>query len=128
MVSAEPAKKTVACITAKSSGWTPSSAGISGNTAAPSGTSPPGSCSSPATASASGHRGDDADLVAVLDRRRQAAQIADVLVVDEDVEELLELVAVVEAGGQLGVEVADVGQRLADGGAGGVDHGVAVGV
>src|SRR6516164_8320069 len=37
--SSEPSKKTIACRVASRSGWMPSSAGMSGKTAAPSGTS-----------------------------------------------------------------------------------------
>src|SRR4051812_35326236 len=96
MASSDPARKTTACSTANSSGWTFSSAGISGKTAAPSGTSLSpcswscSSCSS-ATGSASGHGWDDAQLVAVLDGRAEVVQVADVLVVEVDVQEALQL-------------------------------------
>src|SRR5207248_9922963 len=61
-----------------------SSAGISGKTAAPSGTSP-GVCSS--FISTSSHRRDDRQLVAVLDRGVQIVEVADVLVVEVKVDE-----------------------------------------
>src|SRR5688500_13020316 len=83
--SAEPLRKTTAWRTARSSGLMPSSGGIRGKTAAPSGTS------SAALMSASGHGGDDGQLVAVLDGRAQAVQVADVLVVEVDVDEAAQL-------------------------------------
>src|SRR4051794_10928966 len=88
-----------------SSGCTPSSAGISGKTAAPSGTSGAGSL-----ISASRHRRDDGQLVAVLDRRVQRLQEADVLVVEVDVHELPELAVVEQARGErrvLGSEIVE---------------------
>src|SRR2546421_11477074 len=85
--SSEPARKTVACTTASKSGLMPISGGMSGKTAAPSGT-----WSSSSTAmSASRHCGDNADLVAVLDGRLQIVQIADILVVEVDVDEAAHL-------------------------------------
>src|SRR5262249_43461602 len=98
--SLEPTRKTTACSVASSSGWMPSSAGISGKTAAPSGTS--GSLSSAMSAPCDG--GNDADLVAVLDGGGEVVEVADVLVVEVDVDEAAQL-AVVE-------------QALADGGGG----------
>src|SRR4051794_10742596 len=88
----EPSRKTTACSTASSSGRTPNSAGISGKTAAPSGTA---SSAGSAMPSAPRHGRDDADLVAVLHGRAQLVEVAHVLVVDEQVEEALDL-AVVE--------------------------------
>src|SRR5262245_66669484 len=70
----------------------PSSAGISGKTAAPSGTS--GSSKSSAM-SAPCHRWDDVYLVAVLDGGVEVVQVADVLIVEVDVDEAPQL-AVVE--------------------------------
>src|SRR5436305_1896100 len=78
----EPSKNTIACRAASRSGWMPSSSGMSGKTAAPSGTSDVGS---PADMSASCDGRDDAQLVAVLDRRLQAVEVANVLVVELDV-------------------------------------------
>src|SRR5262249_18307953 len=85
--SSDPSRKTSACSTASSSGLTPSSAGMSGKTAAPAGTSAAGSLSSGSAISASGHGGDDRQLVAVVDRRGEVLQVADVLVVEVDVDE-----------------------------------------
>src|SRR5439155_20099140 len=82
--SLEPTRKTTACRAASSSGLMPSSAGISGKAAAPSGTS--GSSKSSAM-SAPCHRGDDVHLVAVLDGGVHVVQVADVLVVEVDVDE-----------------------------------------
>src|SRR6266702_4503539 len=83
----EPLRKTAACRVANSSGLTPSSAGMGGKTAAPSGTS----LSSASLMSASGHGGDDRHLVAVLDGGIQAVEVADVLVVEVDVDEAAQL-------------------------------------
>src|SRR5205085_7753051 len=85
--SVEPSMKTMACSTARNSGWTPSSAGMSGKTAAPSGTSR----SASSAISASGHRGDDAQLVAVLDGGGEVVEVANVLVVQVDVDEAAHL-------------------------------------
>src|SRR5438445_9801584 len=79
MLSSEPARNTEACTTASRSGFTPSSGGMSGKTAAPSGTS------ASAGISASGHGGDDAHLVAILDGRLKIIQVANVLVIEVDV-------------------------------------------
>src|SRR5438552_18129264 len=77
----------------------PSSAGIRGKTAAPSGTSRPVS----SAISASGHRGDDAHLVAVLDRRGEVAEIADVLIIEIHIDEAAHLAALKEPLGDAGV-------------------------
>src|SRR6266568_3379708 len=97
----EPSRKTTAWRTASSSGWTPSSAGMTGNTAAPSGTS-----------SATGHRGDDAQLVAVLHRRAEAVEIAYVLVIEVHVQERLHLAAVEELCRKGRVFLTQVVERL----------------
>src|SRR5438105_1293457 len=55
---------------------------MSGNTAAPSGTS-----DSPVPMSASGDRGNDAQLVAVLDGRGQVVKVANIFVIEVDVDE-----------------------------------------
>src|SRR6516165_9004324 len=89
--SSEPDRKTAACSTASRRGSTPSSSGISGKTAAPSGTSD--DSGGPALMSASGHGGDDGQRVAVLDRRIQVVQIADVLVVEVEIDEAARLAA-----------------------------------
>src|SRR5579871_4301353 len=97
IASSEPPANTQACSTANRSGLTFSSAGMSGKTAAPSGTSPrsssSGSGASRAT-SASGHGGDDAQLVAVLDRGAEVVEVTHVLVVEVDVQKALDLGAV----------------------------------
>src|SRR5215469_15114527 len=86
--SSDPSRKTVACSTASSSGWTFNSAGISGIRAAPSGTSSSSWCS---CMSASGHRGDDGQFVAVLDRRGQVVEVAHVFLVEVQVHEAAHL-------------------------------------
>src|SRR5438270_10247927 len=91
--SLEPTRKTTACSAASSSGLTPSSGGISGKTAAPSGTS--GSSKSSAM-SAPCHRGDDVQLVAVLDGAIEIIQVADVLFVEVDVDEAAQLAVLEE--------------------------------
>src|SRR5271165_5240275 len=108
MSSVEPARKTVACSTASRSGWTPSSAGISGKTSAPSGTSA-GSASS--LISTSRHGRDDGQVVAVLHRRFQVAQVTDVLVVEEQVDEAAHLALVEQARTQSGILAHQVGQH-----------------
>src|SRR5262249_28460838 len=82
--SSEPERNTTACKSARSSGSTPSSSGINGKSAAPSGTS---RSSSAAAISASGHRRDDRQLVAVFHRRVHVAQVTAVLVVEMEVDE-----------------------------------------
>src|SRR5436305_12701752 len=86
IASSEPPANTQACNTANRSGLTFSSAGMSGKTAAPSGTSPLSSSRSGASSatSASGHGGDDAQLVAVLDRGAEVVEVTHVLVVEVD--------------------------------------------
>src|SRR5262245_39689183 len=90
--SSEPSRKTVACNTARSRGTIPNSSGIRGKTAAPSGTSsPPASFCRSSLMSAPGNGGNDRQLVAVLDRRREVVEVADVLVVEIDVDETAHL-------------------------------------
>src|SRR5947209_7111593 len=91
--SSEPSRKTMACSTANNSGLTPSSSGIFGMTAAPSGTWGAGA----SLMLASGDGGDDGQLVAVLHGRLQVVQIADVLVVEVDVDEPAQLAVVEDA-------------------------------
>src|SRR5262245_240532 len=79
-------------MTASSSGLTPSSGGMKGKTAAPSGTS---SSALPAI-SASCHRGNDAQLIAILHRRGQAVEVTDILIVQIDVDEAADLAIVEE--------------------------------
>src|SRR6516165_4732987 len=110
--SSEPARKIVACRTAKRRGLTASSGGMSGKTAAPSGTSD----SPAALMSASGHGGDDRQLVAVLDRRGEIIEIANVLIVEEDVDEAADLAVVEDALGQGGVFRPQRVQRRLHGG------------
>src|SRR5438045_3787376 len=96
--SSEPARNTVAWITARRSGWTPRSGGMVGKTAAPSGTS----AASSSAMSASRDRRDDRQLVAVLDRGGQVVQVTDVLVVEVQVHELLEPAALEQLLGHAG--------------------------
>src|SRR5262245_27252994 len=85
--SSEPARNIVACSTASSRGFTANSGGINGNTAAPSGTS-----DSPASLmSSSGHGRDNRQLVAVLDRRGEIIEIANILIVEINVDEAANL-------------------------------------
>src|SRR5438034_10356097 len=95
IAASDPVTKTKACSVAKRSGCTPSSSGISGKTAAPSGTSPADSSSASSSSSAiglaSGDGRDDAQLVAVLDLSGQVVEVADVLVVEVQVQEAFEL-------------------------------------
>src|SRR5260370_40386638 len=79
--------KTTAWRTASRSGLTPSSGGIRGKTAAPSGTG----LSASSAISASGHRGNDAQFIAVLDCRGQVIEVTDVLIVQVDVDEAANL-------------------------------------
>src|SRR6266851_4751446 len=102
----EPSRNTVACSTAKSSGSTPSSSGITGNTAAPSGTSR----SASSAMSSSGDSRNDRQLVAVLDRRGEVVEIADVFVIQIEVDVLAHPALVEELGlesGELLVEVIE---------------------
>src|SRR5262249_47314204 len=103
----------------------------SGKTAAPSGTwassSSRSSCSSDMV-STSGDGGDDAQLVAALDSGAQVVEVADVLVVEEDVEESLELGAVEHAPADVGVLLAEGVERGLDAVARDLDDGVAAGV
>src|SRR5262249_7440825 len=83
----EPSRKTTAWRTASTSGLIPSSGGISGKTAAPSG--PELSASS--AISASSHGGDNAQFIAVLDRGGEVVEITDVLIVQVDIDEAANL-------------------------------------
>src|SRR5947209_2649682 len=93
--SSEPSRKTMACRTASRSGCTPSSAGISGKTAAPS-----APCGSSSLMLAARDSGNDGQLIAVLHRRVQVLEEANVLVVEVNVDEALELALVEQALGQ----------------------------
>src|SRR5258708_17115705 len=84
MFSSEPSRNTVACSTAKSSGSTPSSSGMTGKTAAPSGTSR----SASSAMSTSGHGRDDRQLITVFHRRGEVFEIADVFVIQIHVDVL----------------------------------------
>src|SRR5947209_7184556 len=112
-------------MTARSSGLTPSSSGISGKTAAPSGTS---SGSAASLISASRHRRNDGQVVAVLDRGLQVVEVANVLVVEEQVDEAAQLAVVEEParqGGKAGGQVVEDGL---DGAPLGLHRGLALGV
>src|SRR5262249_53133205 len=104
MFSCEAARKTVACRAASRRGSAPSSGGISGKTAAPSGISSAVS----SVISAPGHGGNDAQLVAVLDRAGEVVEVADVLVVEVDVDKPADLAAVKEPVGDARVFLAQV--------------------
>src|SRR5205823_780910 len=79
--------------------------GISGKTAAPSGTSP----SAASFISASGHGGDDGEFVALLDRRVQVIEVSNVLVIEIDVDEAAQLPRLLEqAVGEAGELPAEV--------------------
>src|SRR6266852_755858 len=112
--------KTAAWSTAKSSGWTPSSGGISGRTAAPSGTS------ASSAMLASGHGGNDAQLVAVLDLRREVVEVADVLVIEVDVDEASHLAVVEDTLADAGTALAQVVERVLHGLAGDFDDRLAL--
>src|SRR5229473_2250496 len=120
--SSEPARNTVAWSTASSSGFTPSSGGMRGKTAAPSGTS-----ASPAM-SASGDCGDDAYFVPVLHGRLQVIQIAHVLVVEIHVDEAAHLAVFKDALGYGGEFLPKAVERRLDRAAGHLDNCLAFGV
>src|SRR5262245_52670718 len=101
----------------------PNSGGIIGKTAAPSGT-----CAWSAAISASGHGGDDADLVAVLDGRLQAVEIADVFVIDIDIDEAAHLAILEDAADDAGVFLAQIVEQALDRGAAGFDNSLVLGV
>src|SRR5260370_41133181 len=104
MLSSDPSRNTVACSTARSRGSTPRSPGISGNTAAPSGTSR----SASSDMSPSGHRRDDRQLVAVLDRRGQVVEVTHVLAIEIQVDVLPHLASVEQLGLKRAVLLARV--------------------
>src|SRR5947209_19827567 len=83
----EPDRNTVACSAARKTGWIPRSSGMLGKPAAPFGTSR----SSASLTSSPSDSGNDADLVAILYQRGQVIQVADVLVVEVDVDEAADL-------------------------------------
>src|SRR5947199_3713831 len=128
IASSEPPTNTQACNTANRSGLTFSSAGMSGKTAAPSGTSPLSGSGASSATSASGHGGDDAQLVAVLDRGAEVVEVTHVLVVEVDVQEALELGAVEHALGDVGVLLAQLVEGRLHGAGGHLDDGVTGGV
>src|SRR5437016_9938461 len=101
----------------------PNSGGMSGKTAAPSGTS-----AESAAISTSGHGGDDAYLIAVLDRRLQAVEIADVLVIDIDIDEAAHLTVLEDAARDAGVLLAQIVEQALDGRAAGFDNRLIFGV
>src|SRR5438270_6848189 len=105
----EPSKNTTACRVASRSGWMPNSSGMSGKTAAPSGTAVVGS---PSDMSASCDGRDDAHLIAVLDRGLEAVEVADVLVVEVDVHEAPHLAILEQPAGDAGELRAEVVERL----------------
>src|SRR6516162_1276167 len=121
--SSDPSRKTVAWRTASSSGWTFSSAGISGITAAPSGTS--SSCSAML---ASGHGGDDGQLVAVLDGRGQVVEVTDVFLVEVQVHEPAHLTVLEDARRDTGGGRPEAVQHGLHRGAARLDDGLALGV
>src|SRR5262249_43026187 len=145
--SAEPSRKTRACRAVRSRGCTPSSGGISGKTAAPGGTSPAGGEGSVMTVLMGGSRrspgirrtlnasgsaprdgGDDAHIVAVLDRRRQIVEVADVLIVEIDVDEAAHLSILEESRRDAGILLAEIVEQVLDRAAGGLDDGLVVGM
>src|ERR1700730_7266112 len=92
IASSEPARNTVECNTPSKSGCTPSSGGIKGKTAAPSGIS----SSSFSTISASGLRRNDAQLVAVFHSRGEIFKIPNILVVEVNIDKPAHLTTVEE--------------------------------
>src|SRR5204863_8696071 len=64
---------------------------------------------------------DDRQLVAVLDRRGEVVEVADVLVVEVDVDEPAQLPVVEEPGRQAGELAAEVVEHRLHGGAAGLD-------
>src|SRR5438270_11384002 len=94
----------------------PSSGGMTGKTAAPSGT-----WFESWVMSTPGHRGNDANLIAVLDAGLQAVQVANVLVVDVDIHEPADLPVFENAAGDAGIFRAEVVEQVLDRGPGGFD-------
>src|SRR4051794_10569244 len=116
--SSEPERKTRACSTASRSGWTFSSGGMRGKTAAPSGTSAGRSGS---VMSASGHSGNDGQFVAVLDRGVEIVEVAHVLVVEVEVDEAAHLAVVEDAAADAGILRAERVEHALDRGGGDFD-------
>src|SRR5437762_3090211 len=83
----EPSRNTTAWSTASKSGFTPSSEGISGNTAAPSGTE----LSASSAISTSGHGRDDTDYIAIFDGGRQVVEVTDILIIEINIDEAADL-------------------------------------
>src|SRR6516164_7877341 len=104
----------------------PSSSGMSGKTAAPSGTSD--RCESPSDISASGHGGNDAQLVAFLDRRLQVVQVADVFIVEIDIDEATNLAVVEDAASDRRMLGAKAVEGLLHARSGDLDDGLAIGM
>lgn len=77
---------------------------------------------------AAGDGGHDRDLIVGLDRRVEAIDVTDVLVLDIDVDEAADLPVIEELLTETGVLVDQRGEDLADGRAVGVDLAGAVGV
>src|SRR5262245_3641336 len=94
-----------------------------GKTAAPSGT-----CSRASLMSASRDGGDDGQRVAVLDGGLEGVEVADVLVVEVDVDEALELALVEEPVDDAGALPAQVVEDGLHGGPGGLDLRLVAGV
>src|ERR1700722_6782046 len=107
-------------MTANSSGSTPNSGGISGKTATPSGVS--------SGSSATGHRGNDRQLVAVLHGSSKIIEIANVLIVEVDVDELTHLAVLENALGDGGILGGEGGERRLHRGPDDFDGGLVVGV
>src|SRR4051812_41810837 len=105
----------------------PSSSGMTGNTAAPSGTSS-GVSSRDAAMSPSRDGGNDGQLVAILDGRGEVVQVADVLVVEEQVDEPAQDALIEQALRDAGVLRAQGVEDSLHGRAGQLDHGLSVGV
>src|SRR5579864_5111758 len=143
MSASEPWRNTIACSTASSSGCTPSSGGITGKTAAPSGTSGESSgerillfaaCGlalasakpQAATRSTPRNRGDNAQFIAVLRFRGQVVEVADVLVVQIDIQERLNLPAVENLRRQRRELLAQIIERRLNGRPAGLNGGLAL--
>src|SRR6202011_1380370 len=75
-----------------------------------------------------GHRGDDAQLVTVLDRRGQVVEVADVLVVEIDVDEAAHLAVVEQALGDAREPLPQVVQKSLDGSPLALNNRLALGV
>src|SRR5262249_5676877 len=75
-----------------------------------------------------GHRGDDGQLVAVLDRRGEVVEVTDVLVVEVDVDEAAPLAVVKKALDDAGALLAEVVEGGLHGAAADIDDRLAIGV